>query len=551
MSGKRVIVNGFECDTFMSYSNGSVDYRAIKYVGSEKDVVVPACIAALCATTFCSTVKIEKITFENMDALEFYIGLCDKGSLASVHTLQFRNLRKEPGESIVIDDRVTNAFPSLRHIAVDCAGKYIFKCTIGTIAIPVRIEIANARSAFLYTFGESHQYVADHYLIFHFTNCKFGTFNSVMRNVIIQRMLDDPFEYSEEEKGAIVKAVCANGTKYFQQMIKNQNWKMALGLLNEKSIKLKATTYESIIGAKDIPDELRATAQVKLREFYDVEKIIERRRNTEITDLINPERYHAMKQVWGWRNMPDETVRILAYKGKERTVEIPETIGGKQVTSIEGKAFFRADVDEVTIGPNVTFIGETAFANSAVKRIRILGNIQAIEKRTFESTPNLETVELPDSVLYIGPYAFARSGIKDLKMPSSLLAIGEYSFYYTPNLNSVHLDHVYLGDGAFMGAGIVDISLRNIGIVPASAFAYVKKTKTIRLYNVFGFKKDAFDSSCTVKDLYLAGIVRGLTGIPIVNASALENIYYSDMSADEAQSVANSFSGCNVKVKAL
>ena len=182
----------------------------------------------------------------------------------------------------------------------------------------------------------------------------------------------------------------------------------------------------------------------------------------------------------------DGTVSITGYMGEEASVEIPDTLEGKPVTSIGRYAFYEcSSLTSITIPNSVTSIGEGAFATcSSLTSIKIPDSVTSIGERTFQGCSNLTSITIPDSVTSIGNYTFATcsslsnitipngitsigdgtfngcSSLSSIKIPDSVTSIGEYAFYWCFNLTSIIIpDSVTsIGNGAFADCG----ALKNI-----------------------------------------------------------------------------------------
>ncbi len=62
-------------------------------------------------------------------------------------------------------------------------------------------------------------------------------------------------------------------------------------------------------------------------------------------------------------------VEITSYAGNEKTVVIPEKIGGKYVTSIAANAFVGKDVETIVMGQHILRIADGAFKNCASLKV--------------------------------------------------------------------------------------------------------------------------------------------------------------------------------------
>ena len=130
------------------------------------------------------------------------------------------------------------------------------------------------------------------------------------------------------------------------------------------------------------------------------------------------------------------------YSGK---VVIPSTVtySGKtyRVTSIGNDAFYNcSSLTSVTIGNNVTTIGEYAFGNSSLTSVTIPNSVTKIGNNAFDGCNGLTSVTIPNSVTTIGKEAFTYcSGLTRLTIPSSVINLGEGAFTYCSGLTYVSI----------------------------------------------------------------------------------------------------------------
>ena len=86
-----------------------------------------------------------------------------------------------------------------------------------------------------------------------------------------------------------------------------------------------------------------------------------------------------------YKILDDGTVEITGYNGSAKSLNIPNTLGGKKVTSIGDSAFGGCEnLISIIIPNSIVSIGESA----------------------FEYCTSLTSIMIPDSVTSIGDYAF-------------------------------------------------------------------------------------------------------------------------------------------------
>lgn len=124
-----------------------------------------------------------------------------------------------------------------------------------------------------------------------------------------------------------------------------------------------------------------------------------------------------------------EYARIDGYKGEEKDLAIPETLGGKTVRQVGG-FYQNAVVERVTIPETVTEISYMAFYKAEnLSEVVFPKNMKSdltIGGYAFAGCTELETIDLPENTVAIGNYCFNSDGkLKVLDIPDSVTEIGE------------------------------------------------------------------------------------------------------------------------------
>lgn len=110
----------------------------------------------------------------------------------------------------------------------------------------------------------------------------------------------------------------------------------------------------------------------------------------------------------------DGGVVVTGYNGAETSVEIPQTIGGKQVVEI----------------------GFEAFRNSKVKSVKIPFGVKKISAFAFCQSA-LESVEIPETVTFIGNNAFSYTNLTEFETPLGISTVSAEMFSFCEQLESV------------------------------------------------------------------------------------------------------------------
>ena len=157
---------------------------------------------------------------------------------------------------------------------------------------------------------------------------------------------------------------------------------------------------------------------------------------------------------------------LTKYKGSAKTVNIPATLGGKSVVTIDDQAFFQQNVTSVTMPDTVTALIGRTFGYSTLKTITLSKNLVEIEDGAFVGCESLTAISLPDSVTTIGNNAFRGCiNLTSANLPANLTELGKNAFEGCEKLASVMT----------IPAGIT--------VIPDSCFYDCKKIPQVNFHN--------------------------------------------------------------------
>ena len=149
---------------------------------------------------------------------------------------------------------------------------------------------------------------------------------------------------------------------------------------------------------------------------------------------------------------------ITGCKSSETTIDIPETIDGKPVTSIGDSAFSKCySLTSVTIPNSVRSIGDSAFYYCEdLISIKIPNSLECIGDYAFYKCTGLTGITIPDSVTSIGNDAFSQcTGLTSITIPGSVINIDSGAFSDCDGLTEVIIQNGVrsIGDYAFYWCG--------------------------------------------------------------------------------------------------
>ena len=275
--------------------------------------------------------------------------------------------------------------------------------------------------------------------------------------------------------------------------------------------------------------------------------------------------------------LDDGTVEISDYNGSAKTVDIPEKINGKSVTSIGNCAFrYCTSLKSITIPNSVMEIGSSAFSGcSSLTSITILNSVTEIGVYAFKGCTSLTSITIPNSVTNIGDSTFwgcssltaiyvavdnknytSVNGVlfnkdktalicypagktdKSYKITNSVTSIGDYAFNGCSSLTSVTIPNsmTEIGGSAFVGcANLKSITIPN-GVTSIGDLAFNKCSSLTSITipdSVTSIGSSAFSGCSKLRSITIPNSVtsigawafNGCTGLTAINV-AMENQNY-------------------------
>lgn len=183
----------------------------------------------------------------------------------------------------------------------------------------------------------------------------------------------------------------------------------------------------------------------------------------------------------------NESVTIVGYTGKSKSVSVPIKIEGYPVTKIDNKAFYNNDyVVSVVLPYKLSEIGSEAFYScSQLTTINIPPNVKKIEFATFQFCAKLEKIILPSGMEKIDTWAFSGCGsLASVVWSDNLKTIGQGAFENTGLVEAILPESVVgIGDSAFRSCkSLVKVELPdNITVIDSFTFRSCTSLAEIKL----------------------------------------------------------------------
>ena len=273
----------------------------------------------------------------------------------------------------------------------------------------------------------------------------------------------------------------------------------------------------------------------------------------------------------------DGTVEITGYTGKDATLNIPETIQGKSVSSIGKEAFKEnATVENVTIPKNVTTLQYMSFAScsnlqkitfsadSKLKTIEAgtfwqcskLGDVncpsglEKIKDFAFSGCENMTHITFGKSLKLIGNSAFVSSGLKSVDIPDSVTELGAYAFWGCGQLESVILGKGFteikeftfscctkltdiiipnniksIGKNAFYMSGLKQVNIPDsVTSIGEEAFANCAELSQVSIGNGLSYIAKSAFFSCNLNKITIGNKVKNIEDYAFEYNTELKNV---------------------------
>ncbi len=159
-------------------------------------------------------------------------------------------------------------------------------------------------------------------------------------------------------------------------------------------------------------------------------------------------------------------VEIVGYpQNASGSLEIPQEIAGRPVTSIGDRAFqYCYSLTSVTLPASVMIIGNYAFeACHSLIGVTIPASVTSIGDAAFYDCYSLTSIAIPAGVITIGGVAFGGCrGLTDVVLRDGVTAIGRYTFSNCVSLTSISIPPsvTEIGDYALSGcSGLTSVTI--------------------------------------------------------------------------------------------
>lgn len=176
----------------------------------------------------------------------------------------------------------------------------------------------------------------------------------------------------------------------------------------------------------------------------------------------------ALQAQYTFTTNNDGSLNISAFSGSG-AVTIPDTFDNLPITSIGSDAFHLSALSSVTMGTNMTSIGNGAFeSSSGLRNVTIGPNVTSIGNGAFLNCAELKSIVVPDSVTNFGNNIFTSDPqLYSVTLGNGVPGLPDYTFEYCTSLTNVVIGS---GVASFGNAVFTQCPLLAITVDPQNQF---------------------------------------------------------------------------------
>ena len=296
-------------------------------------------------------------------------------------------------------------------------------------------------------------------------------------------------------------------------------------------------------------------------------------KNTGVKELIIPKTVTEMRTRTSWEDCGalaesgvetvifEEGITSIPYRAMSSAKKLTKVVIPKTVTEINGNAMqYCESLEKVDLPENVTYIGEYAFAETALTELKLPPNLQIIKRSILEKNTGVKELIIPKTVTEMRTRtswedcgALAESGVETVifeegitsipyramssakkltkvVIPKTVTEINGNAMQYCESLEKVDLPEnvTYIGEYAFAESGLKQIKLPNaitsIGIYTFSGCASL--TDVTLSNNIEYIAARMFENCTSLTTITLPDSVMTINDNAFNGCTSLKNIQW-------------------------
>lgn len=226
-------------------------------------------------------------------------------------------------------------------------------------------------------------------------------------------------------------------------------------------------------------------------------------------------------------------VKITSYTGDVEALQVPSTLGGKNVVEIGTGAFSVTAIKGIKLPDTVKTISDKAFYYCTLLVEATLGNgTQTIGEECFEGCMALTTINLNEGLTKLGSMSFGMcTSLKEIKFPKTLKEINGGAFVMS-GLQKVTIpgNVELIGDGAFTSCSSLKEVVISEGVktIKREAFAYCPITSIVIPNTVTELDSKVFFDCSELASVNIPNSVKTIGHAAFQNIANGATIYVQD-----------------------
>lgn len=226
---------------------------------------------------------------------------------------------------------------------------------------------------------------------------------------------------------------------------------------------------------------------------------------------------------------------LTAYLGSDSEVTTPSELDGCPVTALSGTFYQNQTITKVVVSEGVETMGGflcTFESCNNLVEVQLPQSLKTLNGGVFKRSHNLKKVNLPKNLTHIGESCFAETAVEEFVIPASVEFVGLSAFVENHNLKTVIFEGVpkeFVYD-TFRGCtALTKVVLpKSMNTIPQDMFAgCVSLTDVTLPEDTVTIGHGAFEGCASLKEIHIPQTVTKIVADAFSGCSSLETVTLS------------------------